>query len=76
MTAATTQAEPLCDLDRQALDLAITIDRERNKACREQIDDKLRTEPWFKVAKFAVLSKTIQRLAAVRRLPHAPLRTR
>ena len=53
MTAATLQAEPLSDLDRQALDLAITIDRERNKACRQQIDDKLRTEPWLRVAKFA-----------------------
>jgi hypothetical protein len=53
MTAATPQAEPLSDLDRQALDLAITIDRERNKACRQQIDDKLRTEPWLRVAKFA-----------------------
>ena len=48
MTAATPQAEPLSDLDRQALDLAITIDRERNKACRQQIDDKLRTEPWLR----------------------------
>src|SRR5262245_26741294 len=52
MTAAT-PPESLSDLDRQALDLAITIDRERNKACREQIDDKLRTESWLGVAKFA-----------------------
>ena len=56
MTQTTTTAtpqEPLSDLDRQALERAIEIDRKRSNACRLQIDDKLRSEPWLEVAKFA-----------------------
>jgi hypothetical protein len=50
---ATTAAEALSDLDRRALELAIKIDRQRNKACRLQLDDKLKTEAWIEVARFA-----------------------
>jgi len=49
----TTTQEPLSDLDRQALELAIKIDRERSAACRQQIDDKLRAEGWLRTAQFA-----------------------
>jgi len=50
---ATTAAKGLSDLDREALERAIAIDRKRSKACRQQIDDKLRDgEPWLEVAQF------------------------
>jgi hypothetical protein len=52
-TAATPQTAPLSALDRRALERAIEIDRERSAACRAQIDDKLRSEPWLEVAQFA-----------------------
>ena len=57
MTRAKTKAnrtrDRLTEADRQALTLAIEIARKQSLANREQIDDKLCTEPWIKVAKFA-----------------------
>jgi hypothetical protein len=47
----TATAEP-SDLDREALERAIAIERARDKASRQQIDEKLKTEPWLKVAVF------------------------
>jgi len=52
-TTATTAQKPLSDLDRDALERAIATDRARNAACRQQIDDKLRREPWLEVARLA-----------------------
>ena len=40
-------------IDREALQLAIEIAR-RDPLCAEQIESKLRHEPWQEVAKFAV----------------------
>jgi hypothetical protein len=46
----TTPQEPLSDLDRRALERAVAIEQTRNEASRDQIDRKLRGEPWLKVA--------------------------
>lgn len=43
----------LSAVDRQALELAIEIDRARDDACRQQIDEKLASEGWLRTAKFA-----------------------
>jgi hypothetical protein len=51
MTTATTAAD-LSDVDREALTLAIKVVRNESAASREQIDDKLLSEPWFEVATF------------------------
>ena len=42
----------LSDADRAALTLAIEIVRNESAGRRAQIDDKLRSEPWFEVAAF------------------------
>jgi hypothetical protein len=43
----------LTAIDREALERAIAIDRQRDRATRQQIDDKLEREPWREVAEFA-----------------------
>jgi hypothetical protein len=40
-------------IDREALERAIAIDRQRDLATRQQIDEKLEREPWREVAEFA-----------------------
>jgi hypothetical protein len=56
MQRKTATQERLSDLDRDALERAIATDRARNAACRAQIKEKLRTEPWLEVARFAARS--------------------
>jgi hypothetical protein len=52
--ARATTAEPqLSDIDRQALELAIEMDRKRDRATRQQIDTMLQERPWREVAEFA-----------------------
>lgn len=53
MTRRTVATQQISDLDRQALERAIEIERARNAACRAQINHKLKTEPWIEVAKSA-----------------------
>jgi hypothetical protein len=48
-----TITEPLSDLDREALERALAIDRKRDAACRQQIEERLGAEPWFEVARLA-----------------------
>jgi hypothetical protein len=40
-------------LDRDALERCLALARESDPLRAEQIDDKLRSEPWFEVADFA-----------------------
>jgi hypothetical protein len=44
--------ETLSPIDREALERAIAIDRRRDHATRQQIEDKLESEPWFEVGRF------------------------
>lgn len=46
----TTPQEPLSELDRQALERAVAIERARSEASRDQIERKLKSEPWLRVA--------------------------
>ena len=52
MTRARPQTK-LSDVDREALERAIKIDRARSKACSDQIDDKIASEGRLSAAKFA-----------------------
>lgn len=57
MARAKTRPErSLTEADRHALTLAIETARKLSAADREQIDDKLSREPWFKFATFAAHS--------------------
>jgi hypothetical protein len=50
------RGEALTETDRQALTLAIETARKLSPADRQQIDEKLESEPWFTVAVFAAHS--------------------
>ena len=52
-TTASPTREALSETDRAALELAIEIARKQDRGRREQIDDKLRREPWLEVGIFA-----------------------
>jgi hypothetical protein len=49
-------APRLSRIDRDALERAIAMARAKGPVDREQIDDKLKTEPWLDVGEFAAYS--------------------
>ena len=62
MTTRLTDADPLTDVDRDAMTRAIEMCRSENKGRRQQIDQKLKDEKWRRVGRFAAYSCQIDAL--------------
>lgn len=52
MTTRLTDADPLTDVDRDAMTRAIEMCRSENKGRRHKIDQKLKDEKWRRVGRF------------------------
>jgi hypothetical protein len=53
VTTASRTREKLTPTDKAALELAIDLDRKRDRATRQQIDAMLKERPWRDVGEFA-----------------------
>jgi hypothetical protein len=61
MRAMKKRSARLSEVDREALERALVLYRQRDAACRQQVDDLLKERDWFSVATLAAYGMQCER---------------